>query len=73
MNMVYDEFVKAWKESMRNETMEINHDNTSMYHEAYKRLRADYIPLASIDMKFRLTPQKNHPQWPGNHCLLERW
>lgn len=57
MNMI-DEFAKAWKESMRNETMEINHNNTSMYHEAYKRLRADYIPLASIDMRLRLIPKK---------------
>lgn len=60
MNMI-DEFAKAWEESRRNETMEINHDNTTLYNEAYKRLRADYIPRASldqIDMKFRLTPKK---------------
>lgn len=59
MIMVDDEFVNAlFEESRRNEIMETNHDNTSMCHEAYKRLRADYIPLATIDMKFRLTPEK---------------
>ena len=57
MNMI-DEFAKAFVDSRRNEIMEINHDNTSLYHEAYKRLRADYMPSGIMDMEFLLTPKK---------------